>query len=152
MRAQILLLLAATLSTGCGTTSRMDSSFGYFNPTPVSEHDEYLAEDAARQLTVLLPPAATKLELLQHPSDRFGESLVSLLRGKGFALQEGKSNAPSFKAQNALDSTPMSYIVDFMDAPVMYRVTVHFGDHSISRAYQPKGKLVQPAGEWVRRE
>jgi hypothetical protein len=46
----------------------------------------------------------------------------------------------------------MNYIVDFMDSPVMYRVTVHFGDHSISRAYQPKGKLVQPAGDWVRRE
>lgn len=152
MRTLSLLLFTAAISSGCGTTPRYNDSFGYFNPTPVLEHDKYLAVDAAKRLTALLPPATTKLQLRQPPKDTFGQSLIELLRSKGFALHEGKSEELAEKGASTPDSTPLNYVIDFMDTHAMYRVTVQVGGQTLSRAYQPKGKLIQPAGDWIRRE
>lgn len=160
MRAPLIIAALLAIS-GCGTSDRSTSPFGYFNPVPVPEFDQYLAEDAAKKLTALLPPATTKLDLLQPCQDAFGKSFVSLLRAKGYAVQESTNStadkqerapATASSSNTALGSIPINYLLDTIDTPVLYRLTLRIGDQSLSRAYQPQGASIHPASAWIRRE
>ena len=153
-------MLALALASGCATPQGSDELFGYFIPAPVPEHDNYLAGEVARQLASLLPPASTRIELRQPCRDAFGQSLINQLRNKGYAVREAsvaearsdKDTARQGEGPPPLGATPLNYVVDAIESPALYRVTLRFGDQSLSRAYQPRGTALQPVGAWMRRE
>lgn len=162
MRAPLTLLAVVCLA-GCGTTSSTTGgTYGNFLSSAPATHEKQLADDAARQLQRLYPPASTRLDLKQPSGDAFGRQLVEALRSQGYALQEvlppgsapaaSSATAPQEAATHAGASVPFNYVLDAIASPNLYRVTLILGSQSITRAYVPQSDAIHPAGAWVRRE
>lgn len=158
--AAALICLAGCATTGTGTGTH--SAYGNFIASAPVAHEKQLADDAARQLLLLYPPASTRLDLRQASADGFGKQLVELLRGKGYALQEvqlpaappltASTPAPAPNASDAAASVAFNYVLDAIASPKLYRVTLVLGGQTISRAYVPQSEALHPAGAWVRKE
>ena len=145
---------------GCATPER--SAYGNFTQSAPAAMEQTLADDAAKQLAALYPPATTRLDLQQATPDAFGSRLVESLRAKGYALLEFKPGSQTAASLNTVTGTatdraagagkPLRYIVDQLDAN-LYRLTVRVGDQSLTRAYAPaQSGTLRPAGAWVRKE
>lgn len=163
MRALLFLTAALACLAGCGTTNtRTTGSYGNFISSAPAAHAKLLADDAARQLQLLYPPASTRLDLRQSSPDGFGKQLVEVLRSQGYAVQEvpqavGTPTATGAAAAlpaatEAGASIPFNYVLDSIASPNLYRVTLILGSQTITRAYVPQSEAVHPAGAWVRRE
>jgi hypothetical protein len=109
-----------------------------------------MAEDVAKRLVSLYPPARTRFNLKQPASDAFGTSLVQALRLRGYALVESKPGTKPVTPSNA--GAALSYVVDQPLELGQYRVTVQIDAQSISRIYQTKGGTISPDGYWIRKE
>jgi hypothetical protein len=131
------------------------SPYGNFVQDAPAGYDRTVAEDAARQLAAVYPPANTRFELQQATPDAFGQLLTASLRAKGYAIQEftpspagrgGAAPAPSMSV------FPLRYVLDRAADGDLYRVTLLVGDQLLARAYLAQHGAVHPAGAWVRRE
>lgn len=147
MRKTTLLLLAVLAGCAAGPKPASQGSFATANPTLGKK----MAEDAARKLAALYPPAVTRFELQHAAADAFGTSLVATLRAQGYALQERKpASRPAADGKGV--SRALSYVFDQPPDTDLYRVTLTIDAQSLSRVYLAKDGSVAPAGYWVRKE
>jgi len=119
-----LALLAVIASTGlAGCASLPPSSMSYVSPKITASDANFLASDAARQLSRPLPPAKTTL-VLDPPQTRQGNVLTPafehVLRAKGYAVTELNPNP-------AKDAPPqkgvqLRYLASPLDAGVLLRL------------------------------
>jgi hypothetical protein len=146
MRKTALLFLAAL--AGCAASDR-PASHGSF-ATASAAIDKKIADDAAKKLAALYPPAVTRFELQHAAADPFGTSLVATLRAQGYALQEHRSSTSGADAKGSRRA--LSYVFDQPFGADLYRVTLTIDAQSLSRVYLAKDASVAPAGYWVRQE
>lgn len=136
LKRLIIVLLLVTLS-GCM------SHYGHFAPVSLAMNEQ-MAKDTVGQLVVIYPPAHTRFIVKQAIKDAYGASLLSLLRQKGYSLEESAGSAEDAKA--------LFYVVDSPIKPNLYRVTLMIGHQSLSRAYSVQNNSLYPMGSWVRKE
>ena len=156
MRQIVLVVLAALVLGACATTG--PAPYGnYLAAAPVDQ--QKLAGDAVKQLTVLWPPAKTRLALQQPTPDAFGTALVKALRESGYALAEFNPDAAKMKSSETPAPTttvgqplPLRYVLDQAGPPNLYRLTLAVGSQSITRPYLERNGTLVPAGSWVRKE
>jgi hypothetical protein len=137
-------LLCALGLAGCAATP---APYGNFVREGPAGYDRTVAEDGVRQLAAIYPPANTRFELQQPTPDAFGKLLTASLRAKGYAVRE---SAASGSAATAAPALPLRYVLD--QASGLYRITLHVGSQSLTRAYLAQNGALQPAGAWVRKE
>lgn len=158
MRAHFALLTLCAIFAGCGTAAKPDAAHGSFVSEALITHEKQMVEDATRQLVSLYAPASTRLVFAHAVADTFGNQLVENLRSQGYALQEQTAQASdpakpgTANHTKELTGTTFDYVLDAIGSPRLYRITLHVGHQTISRAYVPHGDLVHPAGAWVRKE
>jgi len=150
--ARLLLMLALALSLAGCATKRPYGNFAAALPT----YDHRMADDTAKQLTVLFPPANTRLKLDQPASDAYGSALVEKLRKAGYAVAVRPEIPPivgqsALKAWQAVPGTDLHYVVDQMGGG-KYRVSVQVGGQTLSRAYLAANHRLSAAGYWARKE
>ena len=155
MRKTAFLALLVVGLAGCATTA--PSTYGNFTQSAPAAFNQTMADDAAKQLVAVYPPASTRFDLQHATPDAFGSSLVESLRAKGYALLEFNPAAPASAASAATDATatagkPLRYILDQAESN-LYRVTLLVGNQSLTRAYSAaQNGTLYPAGAWVRKE
>jgi hypothetical protein len=141
-------IAAAVLAGGCATQGPRGFYAKSLSPAQSAE----MAEDTARQMAALYPPASTYLSMKQPAQDPFGTALVGKLRGKGYALAEAlASKNPSKAAVMATVGVDFGYVVDGLGADNSYRVTATVGQETLSRAYLASNNRLSATGYWVRR-
>jgi type IV secretion system protein TrbH len=164
MRHAACALLCAVGLAGCLATP---APYGNFVQDAPAGYDRTVAEDAARQLAAVYPPANTRFELQQATPDAFGQLLTTSLRAKSYAVQEftpslaahggaarkegGVASGPA-STTRAAPVFPLRYVLDRAADLDLYRVTLLVGEQSLARAYVAQNGAVHPAGAWVRRE
>ena len=144
----ILLVLVSLGFTGCA------KNYGNFinveaSPPGVSEA---LAEEAAKQISTLYPPAKTHIKF-DHPTpDKFGTWLLSTLRSEGYAVVEQNASSQAQETNaNSYQNLSLRYVVDASDKN-LYRVMIFLDGQTLARAYTVKDNTLAPAGAWVRKE
>lgn len=155
-----LFIVAVIASSLAGCASRpAPAVVGNFADRAVPAHGKAMADDAARKLVALYPPARTRFNLRQSTPDAFGASLVTALRAKGYALSEflpapaavqPASTAPGTSSQSG--DASLAYVVDQPLEAGQYRVTVLVNNQSLSRLYEARDGAIAPAGYWIRKE
>ena len=150
MRALTIAVLIAINLTGCASKPT-PAIYGNFIPPTAAADGKMMAEDVAKKLVALYPPASTRINLQQTTTDTFGAALVSALRTKGYALAEFKSQ-PAADGPVKTGDIAIAYLLDQPLDPGQYRVTVYINTQSISRIYQSKDGDTAPAGYWIRKE
>jgi hypothetical protein len=160
MRHAACAVLSAVGLAGCLATP---APYGNFVQDAPAGYDRTVAEDAARQLAAVYPPANTRFELQQATPDAFGQLLTASLRAKGYAVQEfmpsPAAQKEAVRGEGAAASTtravpvfPLRYVLDRAADRDLYRITLLVGDQSLARAYLAQHGALHPAGAWVRRE
>jgi len=155
MRDIVCTLLCALGLAGCASTP---APYGNFIGEAPAGYDLIVAQDAARQLAAIYPPAHTRFELQQATADAFGTRLTASLRARGYAVREAvpspaAQDGSAGKEQNPAAAAPalrLRYVLD--RAADLYRVTLEIGEQSMSRAYLAQNDALRPAGTWVRKE
>ena len=139
------ILLLALLITIIGCAAR----YGNFMRNTSQANDIKMADDVAKKLVTLYPPARTRFDLQHATSDFFGTCLVKSMRTKGYAILEHKSRP---KADTA--GVPLSYAVDQLKDSGWYRITVFINrQQSLNRVYKvAQDGVLYPASYWVRKE
>lgn len=158
-------MLPLTISAGvaiilCGCASAPTPAlFGSFAERVAPADSKLMADDTAKKLATLYPPAHTRIILQLETPDTFGTSLVAALRVKGYALAEFQPAQPIDVRGGGTTSKlglpgdmALTYVVDQPLEADTYRVTVLMNSQSLSRLYQTKDGSVAPAGYWVRKE
>lgn len=155
MKRSTLVLLCCLAFTGCAA-SRTDNSrsVGDYSRGTTPAQIANLAADAVRQLSLLSPPAATRLEFTQPTADSFGKSLVEALRARGYAVNEqpAQASAGMRPAPSASGTLRIGYLVDQIPDPAIVRVTLFVGTQSVTRGYLARGEAMNPVGAWLRKE
>ena len=155
MRKIATLALLATLA-GCAS-----KPYGNFIENAPLSTNQTLAADTVKQLVSVYPPASTRFNLVHETPDAYGRALISSLRAKGYALQEGgeqsAKEAEAAKsavaaANSAVQGLSLSYVIDNPPETNLYRVTLKVGYQSLTRAYVAQNNTVHPAGAWTRKE
>lgn len=158
MRHFIPQIIISVGLLGCSTTpARQD--YGNFLQQAATEQSRAMANDAAKKLAALYPPATTRFNLRQTTPDDFGASLIAALRARGFAMAELKTGSVATTAQPKTSSEPapssdlaLAYLVDQPLDNGTYRVSLHVDKQTLSRLYLEKGGAAAPAGQWIRKE
>ena len=145
-----MLLFSAIGLTGCAG-AHAPAAVGNFVQGPQTATDTVMADDVARKLVALYPPAHTRFAIQQATPDIFGAALIASLRGKGYALAESSRRGPVGQPAST-GELPLAYVIDQPMENDIYRVTVLISDQSLSRLYQAKDGSIVPAGYWVRKE
>jgi hypothetical protein len=148
MRKILLLTLLAALAS-CATAPT-PASYGSF-ATASNAIDRKMADDAAKKLVTLYPPASTRFDLQHGAIDPFGTALVATLREQGYALQETMS-VPKSGADDKGKRRTLAYLFDQPSGTDLYRLTLTIDAQSLSRVYLARDGSVAPAGYWVRKE
>jgi hypothetical protein len=155
MRDAACSLLCALGLAGCAAAP---APYGNFIQDAPAGYDRIVAQDAARQLATLYPPAHTRFEVQQATPDAFGTRLTASLRAKGYAVREALPSsvvqeASAGKEENSAAAVPVLRLMYVLDrAADLVRVTLEVGDQSMSRAYLAQNDALHPAGAWVRKE
>ena len=144
----VMLMLVLVGFTGCaknyGSFINADAS-----PPGVSEA---LAEEAAKKISTLYPPAKTHIKFYQPTPDKFGVWLLSTLRSEGYAVVEQKASSPAQGADaTSYQNLSLRYVLDASDKN-LYRVMIFLDSQTLARAYVVKDNALAPAGAWVRKE
>lgn len=155
MRLTARSLLCMLGLAGCAASPAPYGNFVHEGP---AGYDRTVAEDGVRQLAAVYPPANTRFDLQQATQDAFGKRLTATLRAQGYAVRESAASpiAQSAAARGegsaatAAPALPLRYVLD--QASGLYRVTLHVGSQSLTRAYLAQNGALQPAGAWVRKE
>jgi len=150
--AQILILLALAHSlAGCAAKG----AYGNFAAAHPGD-DHHMAEDTAKQLAALFPPATTRLKLVQPADDAYGSALVEKLRKAGYAVSVGpeKTFLRQLTERESSPSDPgtdLHYVVDRIGEG-HYRVSVQVGGQTLSRLYRAANQRLAAAAYWARKE
>jgi hypothetical protein len=163
----LLFLVAATLS-GCAAGQRPPQApalHGYYTQGASPANDKSMADDVAKKLAALYPPARTSIKLRHATPDVFGTALVSALRLKGYGLEEATApmttppgtddavaGAHAAAAPGQTGDISLAYVVDQPLDASQYRVTVLVNEQSLTRLYQTTDGAIAPAGHWIRKE
>ena len=149
IRCIAVFFALALLTVGCANTP---GPRGFYANALTPGHTAKLAEDSARQMTALFPPASTYLSLKQPAQDAFGVALVGLLRGKGYAVSEvpAARKGQDKAAVMATVGSDFGYVVDMVGVD-QCRVTLTVGNGAISRIYSVSNNGLAAIGYWVRR-
>jgi hypothetical protein len=145
-----MLLFSAIGLTGCAG-GHAPVAVGNFVQRPQTASVTVMANDLARKLVALYPPAHTRFAIQQATPDIFGAALIASLRGKGYALEEFSRRGPVGQPART-GELPLAYVIDQPMENGFYRVTVLISDQSLSRLYQANDGSIVPAGYWVRKE
>lgn len=123
--------------------------YGNFMRHTTQANDKKMADDVAKKLVTLYPPALTRFDLQHAATDYFGTSLIAAMRTKGYAVLEYKARRKKGRA-----GVPLAYAVDELKGTGLYRVTVLIDrQQSLNRVYKvAKDGVLHPAGYWVRKE
>lgn len=158
MRLLTSMIFVAIGIAGCAG-QHAPASYGNFVSVPTKLDEKVMADDVARKMAVVYPPAHTSIAMRQATPDVFGTTLTASLRGQGYALAEFDSGSRSTnQRKNAPAQRPatgdlkVAYVVDQPLSTDLYRVTVLINDQSLSRLYQSRDGTLVPAGYWVRKE
>jgi len=144
MRILWIVLLLTTNLLGCVKVQE-----GNFIKTPKKINQE-LAEDIAKQLVSIYPPARTNFYMNTRFADNaFRASFINTLRQKGYGLNESSIPGVHLKAGNAYT---LYYLLDETIKKRLYRVSIVVGKSSFSRAYKIKKDTLIPLGLWSFRE
>ena len=150
--------------------SACTSPYGNYASTSDS-YNAQMADDSVHELTMLYPPAATHLALLQPAKDAYGVELVKELRSAGYAIEDNAANPAPVAATSgstadahnrpiivepsapvkATTGKSLGYVVDNL-AGGLYRVTLSIDAQTVSRVYSVTGQDMLPAGAWTRKE
>jgi len=144
------LLLSAISLTGCAGVLA-PAAVGNFVQGSQTAAGKEMADDVARKLVALYPPAHTRFAVQQATPDAFGATLVAALRSRGYALAEFSRERPVSQRADKGELS-LAYVIDQPVEKGIYRVTVLISDQSLSRLYQAKDGSIVPAGYWVRKE
>lgn len=132
---KISVLLTALLLTSCASTR-------YGNFTQLSQsRDDYLAADAATQLSRVYPPAQNTFCIGQRATDGFGINLVQSLRKKGYGVNEN---------QCSKNKANLFYVLDELEP--LYRVSLFVGVQTLSRVYAKDHEKIIPVSAWTHKE
>jgi type IV secretion system protein TrbH len=119
-----------------------------------------VAVDGVNTMTLLYPPAQTRL-ILAHPvTDEFGTALVAGLREHGYAVAEpevaNKKRSPRTGSvtvpANTGNGIPFSYRISQVDTAGFYEVVLDVGSNKLARMYALNDKRINPVGDWTRKE
>ena len=143
-----LVMATVILDGGCATQGQRGFYAKALSPTQSAE----MAEDTAREMVALYPPASTYLALKQTTPDAFGTALVGQLRNKGYALAEATTTSKNQAKAAVMTAVgaDFGYVVDSVGVD-SYRVTATVGNETISRVYGVSNDRLSPMGYWVRR-
>ena len=145
-RGLALVMATVLLDGGCASQGQR----GFYAKALSSTQSAKMAEDTAREMVALYPPASTYLSLKQPTADTFGTALVGQLRGNGYALAEATTSKNQAKAAvMAAVGADFGYVVDMVGVD-SYRVTATVGNETISRIYLVLNDRLSPMGYWVR--
>ena len=122
MNRQWLVFVMATvfLSGGCATQGQRGFYAKALSPTQSAE----MAEDTAREMVALYPPASTYLALKQPTADPFGTALASQLRGQGYALAEEATTQAKAAVMTAMGAD-FGYVVDSVGVDSYRAIIAH---------------------------
>lgn len=151
-------LLVALTVAGCATAPG-PNAYGNFVAGAVTADEKAMADDAARKLATLYPPARTRFKLRQATPDVFGALLVASLRTRGYAMAEFSAGLPAEVPHGVATAAPLdpadlslAYVVDQPLDAGLYRVTLLVDAQSLSRLYQASKGSIAPACDWIRKE
>lgn len=153
MRKIITLALALLLAHLAGCAGQFPWIKKEPAPAPaVSAADlAKLAPDAVKQLATIWLPAKTRLALQQPTTDEFGAALLAELRAAGYAVQGYVPAASGAGQAQDTESLAVQYVLGPV-TPTIYRLTIAVGKQSITRPYQLKAGVLNPAGYWMVRQ
>lgn len=142
-----IAMASAAWLGGCA----MQGPLGFYAKALTPAQNEAMAEDTARQMAAMYPPASTYLSLQQPTQDPFGTALIDQLRGQGYALAEATtSRNQTQEAAKETAGTDFGYVVDKVGVD-SYRVTATIGGETLSRIYLASTDHLSAIGYWVRR-
>lgn len=143
MKRLLVMIGLIFLLSGC-------ASMQYGNYVAISaDFSDAMARDSVKQIAQLYPPARTRFILRQSIKDRYGLTLIDMLRKRGYSIVE---SASPLNQQSTLSAVPMFYLIDMPIPNKLYRVTLVIGQQSISRAYDISNASLQLTGLWSKRE
>lgn len=150
MRTLVMLALVGMSLAGCAS-HRAPPVYGNFVQGAAPADSKMMADDVARKLVSLYPPARMRIRLGLATPDHFGAMLVAALRTSGYAVAEFKPGASTGSPGQESD-VALAYLVDQPLEAGLYRVTVLVNSQSLSRLYQATDGTIAPAAYWVRKE
>jgi type IV secretion system protein TrbH len=121
------------------------------NPAALA-YNRAIAADTVKKIVALYPPAGTMINLKQVAADNFGESLVGLLRTKGYTILEYNPTTGAATKEAPNSSISLNYIIDQVPSMALYRATLFINGQPLSRVYTADKGGLQAAGSWVRKE
>jgi len=115
-RGLALVMATVILDGGCATQGQRGFYAKTLSPTQSIE----MAEDTAREMVALYPPASTYLALKQPTADPFGTALVGQLRNKGYALAEATTTSKNQAKAAVMTAVgaDFGYVVDMVGVDV----------------------------------
>ena len=144
MKRSVIALLTVIL-TGC-----VSSQYGVYTPLDTA-NSARLAIDASNVLPRVYAPSVTRFNVKQDASDVFGNTLVRLLRQKGYAIAENPLFWSSFYAAPVVPGFSFNYVIDQVSDD-QTRLTLMVDGSAISRLYRTVNGAVVPVGFWAKKD
>lgn len=144
MKGLAISLVAALL---CGCAGSQYGVYAQLDPA----NSARLAIDASKVLPLVYAPSVTRLNVEQRTTDQFGNTLVSLLRQKGYAVSESPLYWSAFHRPKKAPGFSFNYVVDQVDEE-QSRLTLVVEGSTISRLYRNINGVVVPVGFWAKKD
>lgn len=130
------VVVIAMLAVGCSAGPR----YGNFVRGQQQAQAE-IAADAAERLSLELGDSGEQIVLGHEHGDAFGRSIADELVAVGFELVEAKD-------ARADHGYRLFYVVDRVKGTALLRVTLAVSGRTLSRAYEERDGVTEPAGPW----
>ncbi|GAB2881199.1 hypothetical protein GCM10027277_57900 [Pseudoduganella ginsengisoli] len=141
----LVIALLAVLVTGCASPK-----YGVYTAIDTA-NGARLAIDASNVLPRVYSPSETRFNVRQEASDNFGNTLIHLLRQKGYAVAESPQFWRTFSSPSAVSGFSFNYVIDQVSDD-QTRLTLMVEDRTISRMYRIVNGAVTPVGFWVKKD
>jgi len=147
---KMFTIVLMMILTGCASGIRKDVSSSFIAQAIPAGQQSSLALEAAQRLTMLYPPAKTRLEARPAGADTFGQTLILTLREQGYAVVE--ANEKTARKSPPVSGLLLRYVLDRAGDTDLYQLTVFVGHQSITRPYLLENGEFVPAGYWAHKE
>lgn len=144
MKRSVIALLAVVL-TGCAS-----SQYGVYTPLDTA-NSARLAIDASNVLPRVYAPSVTRFNVRQSSLDDFGNTLIRLLRQKGYAVAENPQFWSAFYSAPKAPGFSFNYVVDQVSDD-QTRLSLMVEGSTISRMYRTVNGVVTPMGFWAKKD
>lgn len=144
MKRSVIALLVIVL-TGCAS-----SEYGVYTPLNTA-NSARLAIDASNVLPRAYAPSVTRFNVKQETSDAFGDTLIRLLRQKGYAVAENPQFWHSVYLSPKAPGFSFNYVIDQVSDD-QTRLSLMVEGSTISRLYRTVNGVVTPVGFWAKRD